>query len=255
MSLIALTRPVSARLADCELTHLERTPIDIDRAREQHAEYARVLAELGCRIESIEAAPELPDSVFVEDAAVVLDDVAIVTRPGAASRRPETPAVARALAKYRTLRYIEDPATMDGGDVLVVGRRIYVGIGTRTNAFGASQLADIVAPHGYEVTPIVLGECLHLKTAVTSPADGIVLLTPEWIAPSHFDGMRIIEVHPDEPMSANVLRIGDTILCNASAPRTRERLEQAGFRVRPVDQSELAKAEAGLTCCSLIFSA
>jgi dimethylargininase len=250
--LLALTRAVPPSIVRCELTHLAREPIDVARAAAQHAAYADTLARLGCEVRHLPEEPELPDSVFVEDTAVVLDELAVITRPGAASRRAETASVAPTLGEYRRLDCIRAPGTLDGGDVLVLGRSVYVGLSGRTNADGVRQLAALLASYAYEVAGVELTGCLHLKSAVTGVGDDVVLVNPRWVDTSRFAGARSIAVHPDEPFAANVLRIGDTLVAAASAPRTRERLESAGFRVASVDVSVLAKAEAGVTCCSLI---
>src|SRR5262245_23966723 len=136
---VALTRDISPALASCELTHLPRVPIDVERARAQHREYEQALAEAGCEVQRLPSSAEMPDSVFVEDIAIVFDELAIVTRPGAESRRIEVQAIADALQKYRRLRCIAAPGTIDGGDVLVVGRRVYVGLSSRTNAEAVRQ--------------------------------------------------------------------------------------------------------------------
>lgn len=252
--MIALTRAVPPTLAACELTHITRTPIAAAVAAGQHETYERLLTSLGCTVRRVAAAPECPDSVFIEDTAVVLDKVAIVTRPGAATRRPETAAVARVLAEYRRLQYIREPGTLDGGDVLREGRTLYVGTGGRTNEDGAAQLAAIVEPFGYEVRRVYVSGCLHLKSAAVAVAPGVVLANPAWVEASVFEGQRILEIDPAEPFAANVLRVGDAIVCAAAHPRTASRLEAAGFDVRHVDVSELAKAEAGVTCCSIILN-
>jgi dimethylargininase len=251
--IFALTRPVPPSIERCELTHLARAPIDVARATMQHDAYEKALARLGCTIAQLPEEPDLPDSVFVEDTAVVLDELAVITRPGAVSRRGETTSVATALGEYRQLACIEAPGTLDGGDVLRIGYRVYVGLSGRTNADGARQLAHLLAPHGYEVARIDVRECLHLKSAVTAVADDAILVNSQWVDTSHFRGLRLIEVHPDEPSAANALLVDETLLCAAAAPRTRERLGALGFAVESVDVSELAKAEAGVTCCSLIL--
>lgn len=255
MSLIALTRAVPDAIARCELTHLERVPIDLEAARRQHEAYQRVLAACGCAVVPIPSAHALADSVFVEDAAVVLDGVAIVTRPGASSRRAETAGVAAALAPFRSLVRISAPATLDGGDVLRLGRTLYVGVGSRTNDAGAAQLEAAAAPHGYEVVRVPAGPCLHLKSAVTSIGPDAILVNPAWADPARFAGCRAITVDPAEPFAANVLLVQGTILCAAQFPRTADRLRAAGLTVQPIDRSELAKAEGGLTCCSLLLEA
>jgi dimethylargininase len=251
--LLALTRAVPPSIARCELTHLAREPIDVARAAAQHKAYEDALARLGCVVRHLPEAPELPDSVFVEDAAVVLDELAVIARPGAASRRAETASVAAALGEHRQLECIQAPGTLDGGDVLRIGQHVYVGLSGRTNADGARQLADLLAPHGYQVAGTEVRGCLHLKSAVTAVADDVILVNPRWVDADRFAASRRIDVHPEEPFAANALRIDDAVVTSASAPRTGERLESMGLRVESVDLSELAKAEAGVTCCSLIL--
>lgn len=252
--MIAFTRPVPPSIADCELTHLARQPIDVARAERQHDEYEDVLRSLGCEVVRLPALPDHPDSVFIEDTAVVLDECAIITRPGAESRRGEIDDVENALAPLRQLHRVNGRATLDGGDVLRVGHHLYVGISTRSNAEGAKQLADAVAPHGYTVTRIAMRDCLHLKTAVSSLPDGTVLVNPHCVDPAAFDGAPHVDVDPFEPDAANVLVVGEVVVVPASAPRTRRMLENAGHATISVDASELAKAEGGLTCCSLLVA-
>jgi dimethylargininase len=249
---IALTRPVPDSLAACELTHVPRLPIDVRLARTEHDAYERLLASLGCEVERLPAAHDQPDSVFVEDAALVLDELAIVARPGAPSRRGETAGVATALASYRRLAFISAPGTLDGGDVLRLDRTLHVGVGGRTSDDGVRQLQDLAGPYGYDVQPMAVSGCLHLKSAVTAVAPGVVLANPAWVDVAQLDASRVLDVHPSEPAAANALWIGETIVCAAAYPRTAARLEAAGLRVRLVDVSELAKAEAGVTCCSVI---
>jgi len=251
---IAVTRPVPASIASCELTHLARTPIDVAHARMQHASYERALAIAGCDVRQLPASDADPDSVFVEDTAVVLDEVAIITRPGAESRRGETAAVADILRPYRNLEALSAPATLDGGDVLRLDRRLLVGVGTRTNQAGVEQLAAIVEPLGFTVMPVTMGQCLHLKSAVTEAAPDVVVINPEWVDAALFKGLHVIEVDASEPHAANVLRLGATVLCAAKYERTNSRLFAAGLDVRTVDVSELAKAEGAVTCCSVIFT-
>jgi dimethylargininase len=251
--LLALTRAVPAQIEACELTHLERQPIDLARARAQHAAYEAALTALGCRVVRLPEEPDLPDSVFVEDTAVVVDELAVLTRPGAASRRAEVATVQAALARHRRTASIEPPGTLDGGDVLRVSRALYVGRSGRTDDAGIRQLRDLLTPHGYSVTAVPFQGCLHLKTAVTEAAEGTVLLNPDWVDPAIFAGLTHIAVEPDEPMAANVLRVGNTVLCAAAYPRTADRLRRLGVAVQVVDASELAKAEGGLTCGSVIF--
>ena len=253
--IIALIRPVSPSINDCELTHLARSPIDLALAQAQHESYERCLKDLGCQVHRVKPAPDLPDAVFVEDSAVVLDEIGIVTRPGAQSRRAETAQVAETLRPLRLLRQIEEPGTLDGGDVLRVNRTLFVGRSGRTNDEGIAQLTRLAAPFGYTVTPVETDGCLHLKTAVTEVAEGTLLLNPRWVDPARFSGFELIACDPTEPFAANALRIGNSVLHAAAWQRTRERLEASGIAVVPVDASELAKAEAGVTCCSVVFSA
>jgi dimethylargininase len=252
-SRIAITRKVSPAIARCELTHLEREPIDAGRAAAQHDEYEACLAGLGCELRRLPAEPDLPDSVFVEDCAVVLDEVAVITRPGAASRRPETASIAAALKPHRPLIQVREPATLDGGDVLVLGRTVYVGRSSRSDAAGIEQLAQLLAPFDYEVRSLPLRGCLHLKSAVTSVAPDAVLLNPAHVDGAAFGSMRRVEVDPAEPAGANALLVGETVIYPLAFPRTRERLESLGIRVVGVDVAELAKAEGAVTCCSLIL--
>ncbi|MDE3054433.1 MAG: dimethylargininase [Gemmatimonadota bacterium] len=251
---VAITRPVSATIDRCELTHRERRPIDVERARQQHAEYEEALRTAGCAVERLEGSDQLPDAVFVEDTAVVLDEIAVVTRPGAAARRAELPAVELALLRHRPLACIRAPATLDGGDVLVAGRRVFVGRSSRTSDDGISQLADLLAPFGYAVEPVPVLGCLHLKSAVTALGNMCLLINRAWTRADAFRGFDLLDVHPFEPDAANILRVGEALIYPAEFPRTLERLERRGLNPRTVPAAELAKAEGAVTCCSLILT-
>ena len=251
--LIAVTRPVSPTLAQCELTHLAREPIDIARATAQHAAYEQRLGELGAGIVRAPAAPDLPDAVFVEDTALVLAEVAVITRPGSPRRRLETAAVATLLSAYRPLACLTPPATLDGGDVLQIQRTLFVGRSSRTNEAGIEQLRSLLAPFDYRVIPVEFTGCLHLKSAVTRIADELLLANPEWVSSSPFRPLEAIPVDPREPYGANALRIAGTVVCAEQYPRTRGRMVERGLGVVSLDCSELAKAEGAVTCCSLIF--
>jgi dimethylargininase len=252
--MIAITREVSRSLAGCELSFVPRMAIDIERATTQHAAYRTALQSLGCELIDLPALDAMPDAVFVEDVAIVLDEVAVLTRPGAASRRAEGGPVADVLSRYRTLHAIQAPGTLDGGDVLRVGRTVYVGEGARSNAAGIAQLRELLAPHGYEVRAVPTRGCLHLKSAATQVADGVLLVQPQWVDTAVFSAHRLIEVDPDEAHAANALRIGDSVIHPACFPKTQQRLRDAGVAVVPVDISELQKAEGAVTCCSLVFA-
>ena len=253
--LIAITRKVSSSLAGCELSFVPRSGIDVARANAQHRDYQRALAALGCEVRVLDALPDMPDAVFVEDVAVVVDELAVMTRPGAESRRGEGASIAEVLGQYRPLRAIEAPGTLDGGDVLRIGRTLYVGESARSNADGVAQLRAILAEYGYTVRGVPIHGCLHLKSAVTALDDETVLLQPAWIDRAAFAAYRIIEVDPAEEHAANVLRIGATVVMPACFPRTRQRLQDAGIDVVTVDVSELQKAEGAVTCCSLVLRA
>ena len=255
MPIIALTRAVSPAIARCELTHLERTPIDVGIARAQHEAYERCLEAAGCVVHRLDSGADMPDSVFIEDIAVVFDEIAVITRPGAESRRIETPAVADLVARYRPVRRIAEPATLDGGDVLGVGRTVFVGTSARTNAAGITQLRCSLRPLGYEVREVEVDSCLHLKSAMTALSDELLLVNRAWIPTAALGGFDAVEVHPDEPFGANVVRLADRVVHAAAFPRTRERIEQRGIRVESVDLSQLAKAEGAVTCCSILIPA
>lgn len=249
----AVTRAVSPSIGRCELSHIPREPIDVARARMQHHAYLRALESVGCNVQILPEEREMPDSVFVEDVAIVLDEVAVLTRPGALSRRSEVASVADLLRHHRPLHAIEAPATLDGGDVLHMGRTLYVGRSARSNPDGVAQLRELLIPYDYAVDGMPTRDCLHLKSAVTALSDDSVLLQPAWVARTQFAKFRVIEVDPAEPHAANVLRIGDALIMPVSFPRTRQRLLDAGFKVTAVDVSELQKAEGAVTCCSLVF--
>jgi dimethylargininase len=251
--LVAIVRLPSDALARCELTHVAREPIDVARAREQHARYAAVLGDLGARVVALPPEPELPDAVFVEDVAVVLDEVAVMTIPGARSREPEVKTVAAALSGFRALAWLAPPATLDGGDVVRIERLLYIGRSSRTNFTGIAQLARHVAPLGYAVRPVQVSGCLHLKSACSYLGRGVLLANPDWIDPHAFAGLDVLAVDPVEPRAANTLCVGETVVMADGFPRTRARIEARGFAVRLVSLGELQKAEAGGSCMSLIF--
>ena len=249
----AITREVSPRFSDCEITHIERTPIDLDTARAQHHEYVLALKRLGCEVVELAAEADLPDSVFVEDTAIVLPEVGVITRPGADSRKPETESIAQALAPLKKLVFLREPASLDGGDVLVLGKKIYVGLSTRSNQEAVDQLNTLLNEYGYSATGVMMRDCLHLKTAVTRVDEETLLINKSWIDAHHFNDFRLIEVDPEEPFAANCLPLGEAIIFPTAFPRTRAKLEAAGYRVAAVDVSELAKAEGAVTCCCLLI--
>ncbi|HKR65247.1 MAG TPA: arginine deiminase family protein [Thermoanaerobaculia bacterium] len=243
--MIAVTFDVIPSIANCELTHVDRVPISYERAREQHAAYREVLASLGCEVIDVPGDAAYPDCVFVEDTAVVLSDVAVITRPGAESRRGETRAIAGALAPYRRLVHIEAPATLDGGDVLVLDDTIYVGLSSRSNE---SALVQLRALTGREVIGVNVHGALHLKTAITRVAADALLVNREWLDVAPFANWRLIDVDPREPFGANALLVNERVIYPRAFPHTAAKLQN----VTLVDADELAKAEGGVTCCALL---
>lgn len=252
-ALIAITREVSPAIIRCELSYQERVEINYLLACEQHNQYQVALGQLGCQVIRLPAEPELPDSVFVEDVALVLDEVAIITNPGALSRQPEIAVIQPVLEQYRRLEKITAPGTLEGGDILRVGKTIYVGLSRRTNSAGIEQLQNIVAPAGYTVKVIEVHGCLHLKSAVTQVSPDTLLVNPTWVNPENFNGFQLVNVVPDEPQAANCLMLDTGIVYPASFPHTLERILKLTAAVLTVDVSELQKAEGAVTCCSLIF--
>jgi dimethylargininase len=191
--------------------------------------------------------------VFVEDTAFILPEAAVITRPGADSRKPETESIIRALSPHIALLIVKAPATVDGGDVLVLGKKIFIGASTRSNAEAVHQIQLLLNDLGYTVSAVEMHDCLHLKTAVTKVDDHTLLINPLWVDTAHFKGFDWIEVDPMEPFAANCLPIGGAIVYPTSFPKTQFKLEQSGFQVVTVNVTELAKAEGAVTCCSLIL--
>jgi len=253
--LTAITRGVSPAMVNCELTFVARAPIHLAKAMEQHRAYEQVLEKFGATVISLPAEPALADSMFVEDPAMVLDEVALIFPLGTESRRAEPASLANALSKYRELKYVQLPGTAEGGDILRVGHHLFAGLSKRTNEEGIRQLQSIVEEYGYTVTAVPVSGCLHLKSAVTFLGRNTLLANRKWFDPSRISGFDWIDVAPEEPHAANALAFGDTVILPASFPSTRARIEARGFTVLPLDISELQKAESGLTCSSLLFDA
>jgi dimethylargininase len=255
VTLVAVTRPVSSSLPRCEISFIDREPIDVAVARRQHAAYEAALARAGARVVRLPAADEHPDATFVEDTALVLDELAVIPIMGAPSRRGETVEVERCLAGYRLIARLVPPATLDGGDVMRVDHTIVVGLTARTNPAAVEQLRALAGPHGYEVVAVVPTGCLHLKSACTYLGGGVVLANPAWIDVSCLGEAEILTVAEDEPFGANAKAVGRTLLYATGFPRTLARLGRRGFDVITVDTSELRKAESAITCMSLVFDA
>jgi dimethylargininase len=253
-SLVAITRGVGASLSSCDLTFLTRAPIDLAEAIRQHAGYCAALIEAGIALEMLAADQNLPDAVFVEDTAIVLDELAVITRPLSEMRRREVATVNAALKRHRPRVFIQGPGTLEGGDVLRVGRRFFVGLSSRTNQAGYAQFSRIAEHHGYRVAPVRVGGCLHLKSAVTPLDEETLLINPNWTETGQFSGLSQVQVPLTEPFAANCLSINGMVHLSARWVRTRELLEQRGYATKALWITEFEKAEAGLTCLSIIFN-
>ena len=250
--LVALTRLLSPAILNCELTYMKRSWIDYDLAARQHLDYVRSLQRLGIDVVTLPPQPEMPDAVFVEDTALVLDEIAVISSP-CAPRKHELGSMRQVLEKYREIAIIPATSKFEGGDVVGNGRRLFVGCSTRTNRDGIESLQSIVQFYGYEVVPVEISGCLHLSTAASYLGDDTFLINPQWMDCSPLSRYRLIEVPVNEPWAANVLSLGSSILVPATFPCTCDLLERLGYSVSPVDVSELLKAEAGVTCMTLIF--
>jgi dimethylargininase len=251
--LTAITRKVSSALGNCALSFIPRQPIDLEKAREQHHAYEDLLDKLGARVVSLPEEPDLPDSTFVEDPAIVFDELAVICPLGTETRRKEAPSLAEALEKYRKLAHVKPPGLLEGGDVLRVGKKVFAGVTKRSNPEGIRQLAVLVSKFGYEVTAVPVTGCLHLKSAVTYLGRNTLLANRTWFDSTRLAGFEWVGVEPSEPHAANALAFGESVIFPASFPKTGGKIDALGFKVVPIDISELQKAESGLTCSSLIF--
>lgn len=250
----AFTREVSPKLAECQLTHLQRVPIDASKAARQHSAYERELTAAGLRVVRLPELNDDPDAVFVEDTALLLGEHAVITRPGAASRIGETESTAAGLLGDFELHRIES-GFLDGGDVLRIGHTLYVGLSSRSNAAGINSLSELVSSLGYRVVKAELRDCLHLKTGATfAGLDGagipVLIFNERCVDPMQFEGVEPLAV--EEPAAANCVRAKDRLILPLGTPRTASLLRKRGFQVVEVDVSELQKAESGVTCMSLI---
>jgi dimethylargininase len=250
----AIIRRPSRDMAQGERTHLNRVPIDHAVAVAQHVAYGDALAAAGLDVTILPALDGYPDCSFVEDTALILPEIAVALAPGAVSRRGEVATVAAHFPADRPTAQIPPSATIDGGDILVVRNHVFVGLSSRTTEPGVAALGELLNPFGYRVTGVRLGDALHLKTAVTALSDDLLLYNPDWVDAALFAGLEALAIDPREPFAANILRLPDCVLSQSAHPRTTDIVTRAGFAVRVVDMSELAKAEAGLTCSSLIIA-
>ena len=252
--MIALTHVISPNIVRCELSFLERSPINYKRAVEQHEDYCELLRDCGLEVIELSMNRSFPDSTFIEDTAVVVDELAIMASMGIESRRGEVPGVESVFGYYRDIQHIQLPATLEGGDVLHIGKKTFVGISPRTNIAGFESLKEILEPFDYEVIPVAVSGCLHLKSACIAVDDQTVLVNPQWLDLQPLRDFRIIPVPEDEPAAVNSLRINTTICMHSGYKKTIDSLVKLGFSVTTIDISELLKAEAGMTCSSIIFS-
>jgi dimethylargininase len=252
--LVAFTRGVSSSLSGCLLTFLSREHIDIERAIAQHRSYEDCLRQLGVHVISLPPEPELPDSVFVEDPVIVLDEVAVIPTMGAVARQPEVKSLVGLLSQFRPLKFLDPPATLEGGDRVRIDRDLFVGVSGRTNRTAIAQLQSLLAPYDYKVRPVEVSQCLHLTTGCSYIGNNTVLLNPSWVDATQFRDFNVINTPAEEPWAANTVVIEDAgLIVSASFPRTQDLLAESGFNVYGVEISELEKAEAGLSCMSLIF--
>ena len=249
----ALTHKISPGIAECELTFIDRSPIDLQRAIRQHEDYCAVLKKLGVTVENLSENESYPDACFVEDTAIVVDELAVICSMGVASRRGETTLIERELSKYRDIARLSLPATIEGGDVLRIGKRIFVGQSRRTNTQGIEGLARILEPHGYKVVPVRTKGSLHFKSACTAIDDETLFVNPDGVDLEALGGFNLVLTPAEEPWSANLLRVGTTVCLQAGFPKAIELVKRLAERVEIIDISELRKAEAGLTCSSIIF--
>ena len=252
--MIALTHIPSPNMHACERTFVPQTAIDHALATRQHAAYCKLLADCGAKVVTLDVNAGFPDCTFIEDTATVLDELAILPPMGAVSRRAEQAAIEPFLEAHRPIARIHLPATIDGGDVLRVGRRLLIGESRRTNSAGIAALTLILKRYGYRVTRVPVRGCLHLKTACTALPDGHLLVNPGWLESSALADFQIVHVPTGEPWSANVALLGPNVLMPAAHPQAAELVCKLGFTVRTVDLSEFAKAEGGVTCLSLFIS-
>jgi len=229
-------------------------PIDVPLARQQHRRYCEILSDLGKTVLFLPPDDRFPDGPFVEDTAVVVEDRALITYPGAASRRGEVVASAEVMRHFLELTQVESPATLEGGDVLQVGTTIFVGRTERTSDAGIAALSDW-AGSSRRVIPVDIAGALHLKTIVNALGDDVVVLSGEGVDSSIFSDYRILKAPEEEAKRLSFLAIGDHVLLPMDCPETGKMFQKEGFTLIPLDISEIRKAQAGLTCMSVLFEA
>lgn len=253
MHALTLTPSESMNETNCELAFMAPQPIDTQLAREQHRAYRQCLEDLEFDVTCLPPNEALPDSVFVEDPVVLLDEVAILTMPFSPSRKGEVRNIEPAIRELRRIEKITAPGTLEGGDVLKIGKTLYVGLSRQTNQEGFSQFRGFVEPFGYTVVPVRTHGSLHLKTAVTALDNSTLLMNSEWIDAAPFSKFETVSVPKEEAFAANVIVRGPHVLMHEGFFRTRMLVEARGFEVHTLDISEFLKAEAGLTCMSVLY--
>jgi dimethylargininase len=250
---IAITHVPPAALEQGERSFVGRDPIDMAKSRAQHTAYCELLKTVNCELLTVNCSPSYPDAVFVEDTAIVFDEIAIISRPGAESRRGEVAGIAEVLKAHRPIEAIVSPGTLDGGDIVTTGRVVLVGKSARTNDAGAEQMRQKLKAYGYVVKQVGLHDCLHLKSACCALPDGRLLVNPNWVELKDLRGFDIVEIDASEPFAADVLVIGRTVISAAAHPNTAALIAALGFDSKTIDLGEFAKAEGGVTCLSLVF--
>jgi dimethylargininase len=253
--MLAFTHVPSPNLDHGQRTHVARVAIDHALAGKQHQQYCQMLGACGAQVETLDINRELPDATFIEDTAILLDEVAVLASMGTEARRRELAGVERVLQSSRELHRVDASAPLEGGDVLRVGRILLVGLTSRTSLAGAQALAAIVERHGYWVRPVPVRGCLHLKTACTALPDGRLLVNPAWVDGQALQGYHTVPIPPDEPWGANTLLLGSWVCLASEHQRTADLLNQLGFDVQSTPLSEFAKAEGGVSCLSLLETA
>jgi len=255
--LTAITRAVSPAIVRCELSFLERQPIDLSKANAQHRAYEELLEKLGAHVISLCAEADLPDSTFVEDVAVLTRDAAVLTRPGAETRAGEVEAIREPLEKFfETIHEITTPGTLDGGDICEAGDHFFIGISRRTSESGAKQLAAILAQSGYSSSLVdirAMKSILHLKSGIACIAERQLVVIEEMAERPEFRGYDLIRVAPEEAYAANCVRVNGFVLFPTGFPKLAAELTQRGFQLLPLEVSEFQKMDGGLSCLSLRF--
>lgn len=227
---------------------------DYHKAMLQHTRYMDILRDLGLEVTVLEADDRFPDSVFVEDVAVCSGDLGIITRPGAASRRDEISIIEDViLSNFSQTEYIEEPGTLEGGDVMMVDDTFYVGLSDRTNKAGIEQFSSIMKMHGYSVIEVPMGNLLHLKTGMSYLEENTLLITAEMSEIDLFSSFNKIIVTPDEAYAANCIWINGTVLVPAGHPKTAQKIRDHGYKIIEIEMTEFEKLDGGLSCLSLRY--